>query len=59
MILNLDKELEGFRAAIDSGERAQVAWRPDSGGGGGMTLPTLLLLLVLVAAGRALGRRYS
>ena len=59
MILNLDKELEGFRAAIDSGERAQVAWRPDSGGGGGMTLPILSLLLVLVAARRVVGRRYS
>jgi len=59
MILNLDKELEGFRAAIESGERAQVAWRPGSGGGGGMTLPILALLLVLVAAGRVLGRRCS
>ena len=59
MILNLDKELEGFRAAIESGERAQVAWRPSSGGGGGMTLPILALLLVLVAASRVLGRRYS
>jgi len=59
MILNLDKELEGFRAAIDSGERAQVAWRPGSdGGSGGMTLPILSLLLVLVAAS-GLGRRYS
>ena len=59
MILNLDKELEGFRAAIESGERAQVAWRPSSGCGGGMTLPILALLLVLVAASRVLGRRYS
>lgn len=59
MIFNLDKELEGFRAAIESGERAQVAWRPGSGGGGGMTLPILTLLLVLVAAGRVPGRRYS
>ena len=59
MILNLEKELEGFRAAIDSGERAQVAWRPGSGGGGGITLPILLLLLVLVAARRVVGGKYS
>jgi rhombotail lipoprotein len=58
MILNLDKELVGFRAAIDSGERAQVAWRPGSGGGG-MTLPILSLLLALVAAGRVIGSKYS
>ena len=59
MILNLEKELEGFRAAIDSGERAQVAWRDGSGGGGGITLPILLLLLALVAARRVVGGKYS
>ena len=59
MILNLEKELEGFRAAIESGERAQVAWRAGSGGGGGITLPTLLLLLVLVAARRVVESKYS
>jgi rhombotail lipoprotein len=51
MILNLDKELEGFRVAIESGERAQVAWRPSSGGGG-MALPVLSLLIVLIAIGK-------
>jgi rhombotail lipoprotein len=52
MILNLDKELEGFREAIESGERAQVEWRPGSGGGA-MTLPMLSLLILLVVARNA------
>ncbi len=57
MILNLDKELEGFRAAIESGERAQVEWRAGSGGGA-MTLPMLSLLILLVLARNA-RRRYA
>ncbi len=54
MIVNLDTELEGFRAEVERGEGAQVAWKPGSGGGGGVTtLPMLLLLTVLVAARKA------
>jgi len=56
MIVNLDDELEGFRAAIEAGERAQVAWRPGSGGGGSISLPAMCLLL-LVACFNKPGRR--
>jgi len=56
MIVNLDQELEGFREAVESGERAQVEWRADSGGGGTMTVP-LLALLVLIGISRSVGRR--
>ncbi len=59
MIVNLDTELEGFRAEIERGERAQVAWKPGSGGGGGgLTLP-MLSLLIAFAAARKVCRRYS
>jgi rhombotail lipoprotein len=57
MILNLDKELEGFRAAVQSGERAQVAWRQDSGGGSGGMTPSMLSLLLVFVAARKVGRR--
>jgi rhombotail lipoprotein len=45
MIVNLDQELEGFRAAVEAGERAQVEWKPGYGGGG--TSAWLLALLFL------------
>ncbi|MDH3336326.1 MAG: rhombotarget lipoprotein [Gammaproteobacteria bacterium] len=54
MIVNLDKELEGFREEVESGQRAQVEWRPGSGGGGGFALP-LIALLFLVGIGRNVG----
>jgi rhombotail lipoprotein len=57
MIVNLGQELEGFRTEIESGERAQVEWRPGSGCGG-TTLPMLSLLIVLVAA-RKTRRRFD
>jgi rhombotail lipoprotein len=57
MIVNLDQELEGFRDAIESGERAQVEWRPGSGGGGSVTLPLIAVLLLVVLAGNAARRR--
>jgi rhombotail lipoprotein len=47
MIVNLDSELEDFRAEVERGEVAQVAWREGSGGGGGgMTIPLITLLLL-------------
>jgi len=49
MIGNLDTALEGFRAAVESGERAEVEWREGSGGGGAVA-PLLLLVLLLVGA---------
>jgi rhombotail lipoprotein len=45
MIVNLDQELEGFRSAVEAGERAQVEWKPGYGGGG--TSAWLLALLFL------------
>ena len=56
MIVNLDQELEGFREAIEAGERAQVAWRPGTGGGGSMTLPLIVLLLLVALTGKAARR---
>ena len=56
MIVNLESELQGFRQAVESGQRAQVEWRPGSGGGGGVTLPTIVLLLGVALIGRP-GRR--
>ncbi|MDH3350594.1 MAG: rhombotarget lipoprotein [Gammaproteobacteria bacterium] len=53
MIVNLDQELEGFREEVQSGQRAQVEWRPGSGGSGSVTLP-LLALLVLATVVRKL-----
>jgi len=57
MIVNLDQELEGFRAAVEGGDRAQVAWREGSGGGGSTTLPVITLLLLVALAGKAARRR--
>jgi len=59
MIANLDTELEGFRAEIERGERAQVEWRPGSGGGGGTTTLAMLSLLIVLVAARKTCRRYS
>lgn len=56
MIVNLDQELEGFRDAVQSGERAQVEWRADSGGGGSVALP-LLALLIFASIGRNIVQR--
>ena len=57
MIVNLDQELEGFREAVEAGERAQVEWKPGTGGGSGnVTLP-LLALLLFTAIVREAGRR--
>ena len=55
MIVNLDTELDGFREAVENGERAEVEWREGSGGGG-LGLP-LLALLSLVALLRGSFRR--
>ena len=48
MVDNLDVELDGFREAVENGQRAEVEWR----GGGSLTL-TLLIFL----AGAAIFRR--
>jgi len=56
MIVNLDQELEGFREEVQSGQRAQVEWRPGSGGSGSLTLP-LLVLLIVASVVRKAGRR--
>jgi len=58
MIVNLDQELDGFRVAVEKGERAQVEWKAGSGGGGGgsLALP-LLALLALAAIIRNINRR--
>ncbi len=45
MIVNLDQELSTFREDVEQGERAQVEWRPGSGGGS-IALPFLALLLL-------------
>ena len=55
MVANLDVELDGFREAVENGERAQVEWREGSGGGGGVSLPILMLLAAM--AGLASFRR--
>lgn len=55
MIVNLGQELDGFKAAVDKGERAEVEWREGYGGGGSFALP-LLFLLALVAVGRESNR---
>lgn len=56
MIVNLDQELDGFREAVENGERAEVEWRAGSGGGGSLS-PSLLFLLTLVAARATTSRR--
>ena len=58
MIVNLDQELDGFRVAVEKGERAQVEWKAGSGGGGGgsLALP-LLALLALAGIIRNINRR--
>jgi rhombotail lipoprotein len=58
MIVNLDQELEGFREEVQAGQRAQVEWRPGSGGSGGATLP-LISLLLLATVVRNAARRPS
>ena len=49
MIGNLDSELDGFREAVENGERAEVEWR---GGGGSFGFVLLMFL-----AGAAIFRR--
>jgi rhombotail lipoprotein len=56
MIVNLDAELDGFREAVENGERAEVEWRQGSGGGGSVTL-LLLVLLTFAALRRNVRRR--
>jgi rhombotail lipoprotein len=59
MIVNLDQELDGFREAVEKGERAQIEWKTGSGGGGGggsLALP-LLALLALAGIIRNINRR--
>lgn len=55
MIVNLDQELDGFREAVENGERAEVEWR--AGSGGGSLSLSLLFLLTLVAARATIVRR--
>lgn len=51
MVVNLDQELDGFRRAVEAGERADVTWRADSGGGGSLGFCLFVLLsLALVRA---------
>jgi len=49
MIVNLDAELDDFRAEVDQGQRAQVAWR-EGYGGGGFGWPMIVLLGVMLMA---------
>jgi len=53
MIGNLDHELEGFRAAVQSGERAQVEWRQGYGGTGSVAWQMLVLLGLFALGYRA------
>jgi rhombotail lipoprotein len=55
MIVNLDQELDGFREAVEEGERAEVEWR--AGSGGGSFSLSLLFLLTLVAARATISHR--
>lgn len=48
MIVNLDAELNTFREGVESGERAQVAWREGEASGGASDLLWLGLLLAAV-----------
>ena len=48
MIVNLNHELETFRAAVKQGEEAQVAWTNGGGGGTGLLFVVLLGLLSAV-----------
>jgi len=57
MIANLDAELEGFRQAVESGERAQVEWRPGSGGSGSPSFFLFALLLGTILTGDVRHRR--
>jgi rhombotail lipoprotein len=50
MIVNLNQELDGFREAVENGERAEVEWREGSGGG---SLGLSILILLTFAAVRA------
>ena len=53
MIGNLDTELETFRKDIESGQRAQVAWRPGSGGGGSVSWQLVVLLVLIIVGVKA------
>jgi rhombotail lipoprotein len=53
MIGNLDTELETFRKDIESGQRAQVAWRPGSGGGGSVSWQLIVLLILIIVGIKA------
>lgn len=57
MIVNLDAELEKFREATKSGERARVEWKQGSGGGGGGFALPLLLMMFAVGSCRRRWRR--
>lgn len=56
MIVNLDQELKGFRAAVEAGELAQVEWKPGSGGGS-LSISLLALLVFIGAVGECRRRR--
>jgi rhombotail lipoprotein len=53
MIGNLDAELESFREDVESGLRAEVAWRPGSGGGGNVGWQLVVLLVLVVVSIKA------
>ena len=48
MIVNLDRELNGFREAVAKGERAKTEWRAGSGGGGSVSVALLAVLLLIL-----------
>lgn len=58
MIVNLDAALDGFREAIENGERANVEWREGSSGGGSLGLPLLALLLLAAITRDIFDRNY-
>jgi rhombotail lipoprotein len=57
MIVNLDAELDGFREAVEKGERAEVEWRAGSGGGGSLSWLVLASLAFLAGASRCRNMR--
>ena len=57
MIVNLDAELDGFREAVEKGERAEVEWRAGSGGGGSLSWLVLASLTFLAGASRCRNMR--
>lgn len=52
MIVNLDQELDEFRAAMERGERAQYGWSGGSGGGS-LSWPFLVLIGLILLGHRA------